>query len=256
MKSVAFLIMLLNSLPSYGQSGYDQQMVAPNEETESSGEADINESTPKTEAERYPDNYGWFGKLTEASRRESNFTFNATPYSLGFILPGKVGASGGYIVSQNWTIEPEFFHGEASLGWKGINFAKFSESYFLLPFKWYPGTNSLFLNFGAGRRDYKIELGDAFLAKATNAPVSAKGIEVQTYILDLGIGNRWQFENGVTLSLNWLELFIPIGFHEVDAPFLNYVEDDDTRRRIKQVINILKDVPTFAFLKAQIGYTF
>lgn len=192
---------------------------------------------------------------TSAENRDgSNVTLSYSVFSTGLILP-KRGPALSYISSRHWTFELEYLRGDVGLGYKGVSFASFEEELLLGQVRYYGGNLFNFI-FGFGERKYTLDLGsDEVESLAPDAP-NAKLLEVRNQVIDFGIGNRWQWEKGFTLGVDWLALIIPVGKGTVDAPLVEYVEDDDYRENTKTVLRVLRYIPTFTAFKAHLGWTF
>lgn len=191
---------------------------------------------------------------TEENRDHTNVTASYTVFSTGLILP-KRGPALSYVSSKRWTFELAYLSGDVELGYHGLSVASFKEELYLAEARYYPG-NLINLFFGLGERRYSLDLGSDELSRiapdAPNSPV----LEVRNQVAEFGFGNRWQWERGFTLGIDWLALLIPVGKGSVDAPFLDYIEDEDTRNDTKSVLKILRYIPTFTAFKLHLGWTF
>ena len=201
-------------------------------------------------------NEGLFGRPTRLLREKSKYTFNATVFSYGLVIFYKTGIGAGYHLTKNLTIEPEYFFGSLKLAYKDVDFGSFSEKYYILPLKLYPNSNSFYFTLGIGQRQIEASLGDSMLSRLSGIDFDISVIKIKNTILEMGIGNRWQYDSGFTLTINWLELFIPIGDAETDAPFLDYVVNESDRKNVKTAIDVLDSLPTFTIFKTQLGYSF
>lgn len=90
----------------------------------------------------------------------------------------------------------------------------------------------------------------------TGDPSDFNILSVKSVGVTLGLGNRWQLKNGMSLGVDWFHLNIPVSVFETDADYLNSDADQQDKEDIRDVLDVLKRVPTFSFLKFQVGYTF
>ncbi len=191
---------------------------------------------------------------SEENRDQTNVTASYTVFSTGLILP-KRGPALSYVSSKRWTFELGYLSGDVGLGYHGLSVASFKEELYLAEARYYPG-NVVNLFFGLGERRYSLDLGSAELSRIAPGAPNQHVIAVRNQVAEFGFGNRWQWHKGFTLGIDWLALLIPVGKGSVDAPFLDYIEDDDTRSDTKSVLKILRYIPTFTAFKLHLGWTF
>jgi hypothetical protein len=115
--------------------------------------------------------------------------------------------------------------------------------------RYFPG-NSFNMLFGLAYQKGKVELG----SDIPKTP-DVNFFEMENFALTLGLGNRWQMANGITLGVDWIRFNQPLfGQWENDA-VLKHVSNRSARS-IKRIINNFNTLPTFTVLGLSIGYTF
>lgn len=100
-----------------------------------------------------------------------------------------------------------------------------------------------------------ITLGDDLLSKISREKLQVELVKTSAIVWNLGIGNRWQFDNGITLGSDWLEISVPLKtkMKEHVSPLFKAEGDRKTATRI---LKILRNFPSMTAFKLQIGYTF
>lgn len=190
------------------------------------------------------------------NRADSNLSLFYIPMSLGYVLPSKKGFAASWIINSKLMIEGEYLSGSYGLSLSLIDVALFSEKIYSGKFRWYPG-NSFNVFAGLGQRNYKFTLGSDLLAIATDQMVTAfPTTVVENQVLVVGLGNRWQFDNGFTLGFDWFELIVPIGRGKVDDEALAYFANEKDKEITKKALRFFRYAPTINALKLQLGYTF
>src|SRR5690606_37663613 len=116
------------------------------------------------------------------------------------------------------------------------------------------GGNSFNWSFGLVYNDFNARLGGDMLDRF-GAEIKSS-FEVQNLGLTSGIGNRWQWQNGITLGIDWLRLNVPVIETNVRDDVLDDIGNSGDRDDVKKVIGTLNRIPTFVLLGLHVGYTF
>ena len=200
-------------------------------------------------------------ETTRGIRRESTVYVTYSPVNVGLFVPSKKAYSAGWILNPDVDLYAERIAGEIGFKLKDIELFEFSETTTSLNVRWYLGTNSFYLISGLGQRVYRFSVGDEFLARFLPAefPAHIELLTVKSWVINLGLGNRWMFApwdvKGLTFGVDWLDLYIPFGPGESDAPILAYVKDSGARDRVNLVVKTLRYAPTVG-LKVDLGWAF
>lgn len=190
-------------------------------------------------------------------RVRSQYTASYTGSILGLAVPFKHGPSLGWIVDRNWTIEASYFSGHLGFGTGFLSVGAFRENLIAVQARYYP-RNSFNWIFGLSRQSYDAKLGSDLIRNLSGGsiPSDVDVVKVATVGLQLGFGNRWQWENGFSLGVDWLVLNFPFQTLKSDAPFLSYVNNQDDRAKVEDVLRIMRYIPTGAIAKIALGYSF
>jgi hypothetical protein len=190
------------------------------------------------------------------NRTDSEVSLFYIPFSTGVVLPSKTGFSATWILSSTSSLEAEYLSGSYGLSFSKLDIATFSEKIISAKYRWYTG-NSFNLFLGGGERKYKFSVGNDLLAFATNQPFSSfPSLVVENQVMVLGLGNRWQYDNGFTLGFDWLELIIPVGKGRIENSTLDNFKDEKDRDNTEKFLKLLRYAPTVTVLKIALGYTF
>ena len=169
------------------------------------------------------------------------------------MLLSKSGFQVGWVVNEAWTIDPEYLSGSFGFDIAKISIGEISESLISLPLRYFPG-NTFNWKFGGTYRKLTVVLGDTILQKIVNRPTALDLLEYKFYSLNLGIGNRWQLNNGITLGADWLDINIPLSVKRNEI-ITTFITDENDKKNVRRGIDLLTAVQ-FTALKFQIGYTF
>ncbi len=195
-------------------------------------------------------------KTSEDNRSASRFSLFWEPFGFGPLMPVKSGWAAAWLLNADWTLELDYFAGGYGVKISQIDVLTITEKLITANARWYLG-NSFNLRFGFGQRRYKFSLGDDFLAKITADEITYfPALEVQNEIITLGLGNRWQLDNGVTLGCDWLDLHLTTGQGRIQSKVLSYVKDESDRDDVSKLLRYMRYGPSFDVLRFYVGYTF
>lgn len=168
-------------------------------------------------------------------------------------LPSKKTLSYTYNFNHVWSLEAEYSWASIGFPISGIDLGSIKEKRYSLQMRRFSG-NSFNFSFGAALNEFKARLGSDFLDSVGNEINS--DFTVQNLGLTLGMGNRWQWENGFTLGVDWLRLNIPLYQSKIEDNVLESVGSEGDRDDIKKVIRAVNRIPTFVLLGVNLGYSF
>lgn len=168
-------------------------------------------------------------------------------------LPSKKTVSYTHIFNEKWSLEAEFSFASLNAPFIGVDLGRIRERRYTLQARRYAG-NSFHLSFGAAYSTFTARLGSDILdslGNEINSDFSADNIGMTG-----GIGNRWQWENGLTLGIDWIRLNVPVYESRVEDNVLGKVSSKGDREDIKDVIRTFNRLPTFVLFGINAGYTF
>lgn len=191
-------------------------------------------------------------KRTSATNRDILSSSVMVGYQmLNTWVPAKKTGSYTYYFNESWGLELEYASSKFSMDIAGIDLGRVEEDRYSLLGKYFVG-NSFYFNFGAYVSKLEIFVGDKF------ADTFGERIN-QSFIMDIygasfGVGNRWIFNNGISLGVDWLRFNMPLATSTKQRVLkrLDAENSDD----IKRVEKIFKNFPAFTFVGLNIGYSF
>ena len=199
---------------------------------------------------------------TQTSSSQESETKDLRGNSLGTVMvgyqflttwiPSKLTFSYTHIFNEKWSLEGEYSGGSISFPIVGIDLGKITEKRYSLQLRRYTG-NSFHSSFGLSYSEFKARLGSDFLDDMGNEIKSS--FEVENLGLTAGFGNRWQWENGFTLGIDWARINIPLFETAVNDKVLKQIDKGDSGD-VRKVIRTFNRIPTFVLLGVNLGYTF
>ncbi len=192
-------------------------------------------------------------RTSRDNRRDSFLSLNLSPFVLlSYPLP-KSGLQVGYIVNESLTIDPEYLSGGYGFAVAKLNIGEISDTIISLPVRYFPG-NSFNFRGGVSYRKLSATMGDSIVSKIAERPAHLDVLEITSYAVNLGVGNRWQFDNGITLGADWIDINIPV-YSERKEIITKYIKDKKDKKYVSNAITILSAFQLTA-VKLQMGYTF
>jgi hypothetical protein len=192
--------------------------------------------------------------LNSADYRErSSGTVMAGYQFLTNWIPFKWTLGYSYLFNQKWSAEIEWSRGSYGIGAFGFDAARVTENRYSLIARRYVG-NSFHFIMGGFKSDLHGELGDSMLKKMTDTSVD--DFRVQGVGVALGLGNRWQWNNGLTLGVDWFRLNVPLIYKKVDNGVLDGISDSNDLSIVKDSIQKVKNLPTIVLFGLHLGYSF
>ncbi|MEQ1879291.1 MAG: hypothetical protein ABL958_21830, partial [Bdellovibrionia bacterium] len=121
-----------------------------------------------------------------------------------------------------------------------------------------PWAKHFYLLTGLGYQSTSVTLGDETLAKYSNGnlPSEYKVLSIDAIVASFGLGNRWTWENGVTVGIDWAVVHVPVARTRVQAEFLDIAEKSEEGKKVATAFGYLSRVPTVALLNLGLGFNF
>ena len=191
-------------------------------------------------------------KRTTATNRRDSFGSVMLGYQvLNTWVPAKKTLSYTQNFSEHWGLELEYATSKFSLDIAGIDLGRVEEDRYSLLGKYFVG-NSFYFNFGAYVSKLEIFVGDKFADTFGNRINDSFIMDI--YGASFGVGNRWIFNNGISLGVDWLRFNMPIATSTKQRVLKSL--DAENSEDIKRVEKVFKNFPAFTFIGLNIGYTF
>jgi hypothetical protein len=168
-------------------------------------------------------------------------------------IPSKYTGSYTYIFNDKWSLEGEYSWASFSTKFVGIELGEISEGRSTLQARYYV-SNSFHFSFGGVYSRFSAKLGNDYLDNLGNK-ISA-GLSAENLGVTLGMGNRWQWSNGITLGVDWIRINYPLVTTKIDDNSLNDVADSADRNDLKDSLKTFNRIPTFVLFGLNVGYSF
>lgn len=194
------------------------------------------------------------GKLKSADLRDR--TFGAV--LLGFEpfttwIPLKKTVSYTHNFNRRWSLEGEYAWSTLDVPFVA-DLGEITERRFSLMAHYYPG-NSFHFDFGPYFNKFKAQVGSDILNNISGASTTSS-FGTDTLGIMGGFGNRWQWENGITVNLDWFRLYVPMITTDTDSEILGNTTNVGDEESIKKVIHRFNRIPTFVLFGISVGYSF
>lgn len=190
------------------------------------------------------------------NRADSHISLFYLPLNVGLVLPTKRGFALSWIANENLTVEAEYLSGSYGLGFLSVDLVSLSESLTTVRARYYPW-NSFNLFAGIAQREYRFGVGPEIQDKVADySSADLPRLSIKNQVLSFGLGSRWQFDNGITVGVDWLEWVKGIGKGEIDEHITVLIKDPKYKASMQNVLNYMRYGSTFNALKIQLGYTF
>jgi len=172
-------------------------------------------------------------------------------------IPSKIGASYVFHPTSSGGWEVEYLRGSLSIPFFIEDLGQITDQRISIFYRSYSQRNSFSFHYGINYSSLKATLGNSYLTTISAGSVSKyELLTIQTLGFNWGLGNRWQFKNRVTIGLDWFSIYIPIKILESNADFLQASASEAKKNEIRDALDVIEKVPTFALLKLQLGISF
>lgn len=193
--------------------------------------------------------------ISETSSYRANSTGTALvgfePFSSW--LPLKLTASYTQIFNKKWSLEAEFARGKFGAGLLGFDLASVTEYRYSILARRYIG-NSFHWIFGVYKDDLKARLGNDITDSMNNTRID--DLKVSVLGGTVGVGNRWQWQKGFTVGIDWFRMNMPLLDRETDDGVLKYIDNENDYDLVKRGMDRVAKIPTFVLMGIYLGYTF
>jgi hypothetical protein len=198
-----------------------------------------------------------------ATAAESREDRGKTPYTVlasysyfDTWVPSKWGVAGVYNLSASEAFELGYSRGTVGFDYFHVSIGKISDDRFYLVWRHFGRFNSLNFILGVHHEAFRAKLGNDLMRTVSGHNSSVELLELTTFGPTFGIGNRWQTRGGFVWSFDWLAVHIPLWALRTRAPFLDATSSSSSRKNVEDVLKAMRDIPTGAVVKVQLGYAF
>ena len=117
-------------------------------------------------------------------------------------------------------------------------------------FTW--GTSFNF-QYGAYYNSLEVNLGNSYTDLVGD---KYDVLKVETLGVMWGVGNRWTWDNGISLGFDWFKVFWPLMTLNENTDYLDEVPAGSEKDDAEELSNAIANIPTFTLSHFEIGYRF
>lgn len=187
------------------------------------------------------------------NRENSSLGFDFGYAPVSFPLPGTKSVSVYYNANLNWQIGLEYAWTTLGLTALSFEIGEVKETNKSIIARYFP-SNSFNWIMGYGQRDVKVKLpGDLF--DLVTHDYNNILTHTKTEFAQVGFGNQWQWNNGVTFSIDWLTINVPFSA-EVKSSADRYANSEADAEHIRRAEKILSWYPQTWIFEIKAGFAF
>jgi len=210
--------------------------------------------TKKVEPKTHQDKS--FFNQTKNLRIQKKYFIYGTYSPIDLLIPSKYGLTFGLNQNQNISWEFEFVKGTFSIPAIIQDLGKMTDTRYSLIRRSYMGNNSFNISYGLTLFSFSIKLGDDLLNRLNSNYPSVDLLELESLGFNIGVGNRWNFNENFSLSVDWFSWSQPVFVTKDRSKFLDYTSNEGDRDDVEKAKKYISYFPRLAFLKLQMGYLF
>lgn len=217
-------------------------------------------TTTTTEKTQEPSATDTVKRHHETHRATRDYGFYLIYSPIDLIIPSKIGGS-FYFSSSDGLNQYEISYLRASLSidqtFGSANVASVTEQKFSFLNRNFSHGSTFNWFYGLSYAAIESHLGKDYI----NSLPPGSGhdpdlLQVDVLALDIGLGNRWYFENGVTLGVDWIGVTQPVATLKKKETFTDQTSNQNDKDEVNKFINFMKSFPRIYTLKLQLGYSF
>lgn len=179
---------------------------------------------------------------------------NYSPFDL--ILPSKLGFTLGKMSDVDHTWEFEYLRSSISVPFIIEDLGAMTDERFSLIKRNYFGTQTFNLSYGFNYHIFSLHLGNKYLASVAPGIPAVDLIKIESFGVNLGIGNRWILANRWMLGVDWISWSQPLLRTKYKNSYADYVSNQDDKDAVNKGAKLISYLPRIAVLKLQVGYSF
>jgi hypothetical protein len=190
--------------------------------------------------------------VDEVSDSESTWGVYGTYSYLDLWLPSKLGLVVSY-GDNNRVYELAYQSASYSFDYIVDDLGKWTDKRIHLTTRSHTWGSSFNFQYGAYYNSFSIDLGSN-LTRLVGAQYDV--IKIETVGAMFGVGNRWTWDNGLSIGSDWFRIFYPLAVVGEDTSFLDKTDDAGDKSDVQKVVDIVKSTPTITLVHFEIGYRF
>ena len=197
-------------------------------------------------------------KLEEKDLRyQYDYFFHGLYSPIDLVIPSKLGLSLGLNNGGNNTWELEYLRGSVSVPFIIEDLGKMTDERISIIRRSYFGGNTFNVSYGISYFSFSMHLGDKLMNGLTGGAYPALDlVEIKSYGLNVGIGNRWIFNKNVSFGVDWISLSQPVMVTDKKSYFLDYASNQQDKDDVDKAMKVISYFPRIVLFKLQLGILF
>lgn len=168
-------------------------------------------------------------------------------------LPSKLGANLSYNISERKTIALEYQSQNIKFPAFSLDIGGIKEAKYGAVLKSFGNSESFYMSYGLMKYDFRASL-DLSLFPTQSTPI-APLFDFGSMGFQLGLGNLFTWENGVSLGIDWLSVYFHAFNKTKNTDIFGYMNASN-RAKADKVIDLIYSTPLIEILKVQLSYGF
>jgi hypothetical protein len=196
--------------------------------------------------------YSFAEEEAAAASSDKRWSVYGTYAYLDTWLPSKLGVTAAY--GDDSRIY-ELAYQKASLSFDFLidDLGSVSDTRFHLTTRSHTWDTSFNFQYGVYYNSLEITLGDEILGAVGQ---KFNVVRVDTLGAMWGVGNRWNWDSGLSLGFDWFKIFWPMMVASKDTGFLDETADEGNKDDVEELVDGVSKLPTFTLAHFEIGYRF
>jgi hypothetical protein len=188
--------------------------------------------------------------------RASYSYYGGIEYSLyDLVIPNKLGAVAGWQPTASNAYEFEYLRGNFGLPGPLDNFGAVSEERFSILRRSYFNTNSFNLVYGLHYNRFEAHIGGALLNRVSGSG-DVSLIQLETWGLTVGLGNRWVIGQRFSVGVDWLTYAQSLFITKNNSQILDATMSSSDKDALESGFKFVRYIPRFSVVKIELGFLF
>lgn len=167
-------------------------------------------------------------------------------------LPGKIGLTATY-GDERRTFEFAYQQASYSFDFLIDDLGKISDRRAHLTTRSFPGEKSFNFQYGLFYNSLEVSLGNAYTQTVGD---KYDLLRIDTAGVMWGLGNRWNWDSGLSVGADWFKVFWPLTVLNQDTKFIDEAANSDEKDDVQELVDGITKLPTFTFVHFELGYRF
>lgn len=168
-------------------------------------------------------------------------------------LFGKYGVTGSWMAQEDRAYELALQRSSLGLNFIIDDLAGIQENRIHLTMRSFTWKGSFNFQYGVYYNSLKVHLGKEYF---DGVGAQYDVVELSTLGAMWGFGNRWSWNNGLSLGVDWFKIFYPVTRLKNKSSYIENAPDSSEKEDVKKLVDQVSKIPQFSFIHLEIGYRF